>query len=43
MEKISIRSLKSHKSPGEDGLPPELYIAADGIVAAQLKPLFDQI
>lgn len=35
-----VRLLKNRKSPGEDGLLPELYEAADEIVAAQLKPFF---
>ena len=37
--KTAIRSLKSHKSSGKDGLPPELYKAADEIVIAQLAIL----
>jgi hypothetical protein len=40
--KNSIGSLKNYKSFGKDGLPPELYKAADEIVATQLKPLIDQ-
>jgi hypothetical protein len=35
--------MKNHKSSGKDDPPPELYKAADEIVAAQLKPLIDQI
>ena len=38
-----VRLLKNRKSPGEDGLLPELYEAADEIVAAQLKPFFEEI
>ena len=39
----AIKRLKNNKSPGEDGLPPEVYKASPHVVTEQLETLFSLI
>ena len=40
---LSTLELKNNESPGEDGLPPEVYKALPHVIAQQLETLFSLI
>ena len=39
----AIKTLKNHKAPGEDGLPPELYKQCPEITAEQLHGILEEV
>ncbi|XP_065584586.1 uncharacterized protein LOC136043608 [Artemia franciscana] len=39
----AIKTLKNHKAPGEDGLPPELYKQCPEVTAEQLHGILDEV